>query len=112
MKIKVGTHTYPDIALHPFKTEQGHDAVRLIGEVPQTISNGFKAYSDDDILLGDYSEYIYKYRDNEYSIADDTPSECGGGYSPVPEDSFSRLSSKVNECMNDLAQINNVIGGE
>ena len=80
-----------------FKTQHSNDAIRIIGNVPQT-NKGFKLYDDNDNLINDLSDYIYPYGDdgNKYSNVEDIIINGESTFEPIPPSAYDRLNSRVN----------------
>ena len=80
-----------------FKTQHSNDAIRIIGNVPQT-NKGFKLYDDNNNLINDLSDYIYPYGDdsNKYSNVEDIIINGESTFEPIPPSAYDRLNSRVN----------------
>lgn len=97
------THYKEDIV--PFTTQHGKQAVRFVGdEIPET-NKGFKFYDDNDKLISDLSEYIYIYRQNEYSVEEDVIVPPKGSDAPLPPSAYSVLNSRINSVDNKVNSI-------
>lgn len=123
-----GDETHYNVSIMPFTTQHGYKAIRFIGEeIPQT-NMGFKYFDDNDNEISDFSNYIYFYRDNEYSIEEDEIVLPVGNNDPIPPSyidvQINRLNSQINaitpytesktayigdtECIFNLTRIGNV----
>ena len=92
--------------LASFTTQHGFEAVRFTGDpIPETDTDGFKFYNDDDELVVDLSGYKYLYRQNEYSAEKDIIVPPGPNNEPLPPSSFDRLSSRVSQVSNQVNAI-------
>jgi len=83
-------------SIMPFKTQHGIPAI-MIGtqeEIPINES-GFMVYSDNDEVLGDFSDYSNHYDGNAYSVEQDEI-EYGSGVTELPPSSPNVLSGIVN----------------
>lgn len=85
----------------PFKTQHGYNAVRVIGNDIPLMENGFKLFSDN-VQIGDYSDYIYQYRENEYSVEHDEIIEPIGSDAPLSPSEIEILNNKINTSFNIL----------
>ena len=103
VKPKNSKNKYPAKVM-PFKTQNGFDAVKVLSDVEIPAMQGFKVYADD-VLLSDYSNYIYPYGDNGYSTVEDSlPTATPSDY-PVSPSALNLLALKVNAVNN---KVNNV----
>lgn len=65
-----------NVKLSPTHTQNGFSAMRFIGdEVPDTYTEGFIYYDDEDNVISDLSEYKFSYSPNVYAISDDVHTE-------------------------------------
>jgi len=54
-------------------TQGGIKAILFVGEdVPNTYTDGFKYYKDNGSLISDLSQYKYNFKQNVYSVEEDT----------------------------------------
>lgn len=97
------TKYYVDIV--PFTTQHGFDAIRFVGETIPTTDKGFKLYDEFDVVISDFSDYIYFYRDNEYSVEYDEIVLPKGSDAPLKPNAFDVLSSKVNQISSQVDAI-------
>ena len=97
---------YAVITLTPFKTSHGYDAIRVTSatEIP-TMSEGFKLYRDDEKLVCDYSDYIYKHSEDSYSVFDDSETSGKPSNKPLPPSGYDRLVSKMNQLNSQINSI-------
>lgn len=88
----------------PFRTQHGNVGVNIIGDVPQT-NKGFKLYDEDDNIVSDYSSFIYLYKENAYTEAEEVIEEGECSFEPIISDHtidninkrISNLNDKVSE---------------
>lgn len=107
MYIKInGSDEQYDAYITTFKTQHSNDAIKIIGEVPQT-DKGFKLYDDKDNLVNDLSDYIYPYGNdgNKYSNVEETIIDGESTFEPIPPSSYDRLSSRVSTLNNQVNAI-------
>lgn len=104
LQIKIGNEKYPIDKFEIFKTQFGNDAIRIIGDTP--LAEGFELYDDDD-LIGDMSEYIYLFREDdtckEYTKVEDEiipPETYASG--DVPINPIQRQISALNRRINAI----------
>ena len=98
MYIKInGSDEQYDAYITTFKTQHSNDAIKIIGNVPQT-DKGFKLYDDNGKLVNDLSDYIYPYgKDgNKYSNVEEIIISGESTFEPIPPSPYDRLSSRVN----------------
>ena len=92
-----GDDTKYYVSIIPFTTQHGYDAIRFKGEnIPQT-DKGFKLYDEFDVVISDFSDYKYFYRDNEYSVENDEIVLPKGSNAPLEPSAIDKLNSKVNQ---------------
>lgn len=103
LEIKIGSNKYPIDKFEVFTTQLGRKGVRIIGDTP--LANGFEIY-DDDVLIGDMSEYTFLYREDdtckEYTKVEEEiiPVECfASGDAPVNpiQSQINALNRRVTE---------------
>ena len=97
MYIKInGSDEQYDAYITTFKTQHSNDAIKIIGDVPQT-DKGFKLYDDNGKLVNDLSDYIYPYGEdgNKYSNVEDIIINGESTFEPIPPSAYDRLSSRV-----------------
>ena len=102
MYIKInGSDERYEANLMPFKTQHGNQGVEVLNGMPQT-DKGFKVYNDNDKVFADYSDYIYLYRENQYTTVEETiiPAQCG--YSPLPPSQISRQIASLNNRVSEV----------
>ena len=102
MYIKInGSDERYEANLMPFKTQHGNQGVEVLNGMPQT-DKGFKVYNDNDTVFADYSDYIYLYRENQYTTVEETiiPAQCG--YSPLPPSQISRQIASLNNRVSEV----------
>ena len=105
MYIKInGSDIHYNANLIPFKTQHGNQGIRVIGDMPET-DKGFKSYDDKDKVISDYSEYIYLYGENEYTIVQETTQPASISFQPIPPSSYDRLSSRVSQVSSQVNAI-------
>ena len=101
--IKISNHKYPIDKFEVFTTQLGRKGVRIIGDTP--LANGFEIY-EDDVLIGDMSEYTFLYREDdtckEYTKVEEEiiPVECfASGDVPVNpiQSQINALNRRVSE---------------
>lgn len=108
LKIKIGENEYPIDKFGTFTTQFGNNAVRIYGDVPLA-ENGFMIY-DDDVLIGDMSNYKYLLREDdkckEYTEVEEQIVPCEsflmGDVPPSGYDILSRRISAVNSRVSDI----------
>ena len=104
MYIKInGSDEKYEANLMPFKTQHGNQGIRVY-DVPET-DQGFKVYNDDDTVFSDFSAYVYKYRDNEYTAVEEVIEPATSTYTQLPPSSYDRLNSKVNRLSSQVSEI-------
>ena len=79
----------------PYKTQHSKQAVRIISEPLEPREVGFKFYTDDDEIIGNYTNYRYHYIDNTYTTEPDTFEPGGPGNGPLKPNMISRLESEL-----------------
>ena len=79
----------------PYKTQHGKQAVRIISEPLEPREVGFRFYNDSDVMLGDYIDYRYHYKDNTYTMEPDTFEPGGPGNGPIKPNMLNRLESEI-----------------
>lgn len=97
MYIKInGSDEQYDAYITTFKTQHSNDAIKIIGDVPQT-DKGFKLYDDNGKLVNDLSDYIYPYGEdgNKYSNVEDIIINGESTFEPISPSAYDRLSSRV-----------------
>ena len=102
MYIKInGSDERYEANLMPFKTQHGNQGIAVLNGMPQT-DKGFKVYNDNDKVFADYSDYIYLYRENQYTTVEETiiPAQCG--YSPLPPSQISRQIASLNNRVSEV----------
>lgn len=98
MYIKInGSDEQYNAYITTFKTQHSNDAIKIIGNVPQT-NKGFKLYDDNGKLVNDLSDYIYPYGNdgNKYSNVEDIIINGESTFEPIPPSAYDRLNSRVN----------------
>ena len=95
MYIKInGEETRYNADINPFTTQHGYNAVRFIGDEIPTTDKGFKFYDDEGNEIADFSDYVYEYRPNEYSVEYDEIEYPSGNTKPLPPNPIDvRLAS-------------------
>ena len=86
-------------SIMPFTTQHGYNAIRIIGNTMPETDKGFKIYDNNDKVISDYSNYIYLYKDNEYSVEEDftnLPTFTDSSLSPSWYTILNRKINKVN----------------
>lgn len=97
-----GSDIHYNVRIVPFTTQHGYSAIRFIGEsVPET-DKGFKYYSDDDILISDYSDFTHLYRDNQYSVEEDIIEYPAPNNTPSAPSSLERRLSAMSQQINAI----------
>ena len=104
LKIK-GDSTRYNVSLSPFTSQHGYRAVRFIGEKIPTTDAGFEYYNDDDVLISDLSEYIYEYRQNEYTVQEDIIELPSGSDAPLQPSAIDKVNARINKLN---TQVNNI----
>lgn len=89
--------------LMPFKTQHGNQGIRVY-DMPET-DQGFKVYNDDDTVFSDFSAYIYKYRDNEYTAVEEVLEPASTTYTELPPSPYDILNRKVDGLNNKVTDI-------
>lgn len=88
-----------------FKTQNGNKGVRIIGEdIPENTS-GFKAFDDEDNVIGDFSAFTHIYNENEYTEAEEQKVPSHSAYTqPAPSviDSLASSINAVNQRVSDI----------
>ena len=93
-----------NISLSSFETQNGNVGIRVIGSMPTT-DKGFKVYDDNDILIGDYSDFIYLYNPNEYTKIEEEKISAQGTNAMLPPSAYDKLAksiSRVNRKVNNI----------
>ena len=85
-----------NISLSSFETQNGNVGIRVIGSMPTT-DKGFKVYDDNDILMGDYSDFIYLYNSNEYTKIEEEKISAQGTNAPLPPSAYNKLINNINQ---------------
>ena len=92
---------YPINNFEVFKTQFGNSAIRIYGDAP--ITDGFRLY-DEDVLIGDFSEYEYLYREDdtckEYTKVEETP---------IPTESYASGDTHVSSIERQISALNSRI---
>lgn len=89
-------------------TQSGYKAVRFSGEeIPNEYNKGFKYYNDEDVLISDFSSYIYFYSPNVYSVEEDEviipkPNNTPPADAYIPVDFTSEKIAQLNARVNEL----------
>ena len=104
MYIKInGSDIHYDANITPFKTQKGNQALRVMGDMPET-DKGFIVYDDDDSVMSDFSDYIYLYRPNEYTKVEEQYQTASISFQPI-NNSYDRLSSRVSQLSSQVNAI-------
>lgn len=102
MYIKInGSDERYEANLMPFKTQHGNQGVEVLNGMPQT-DKGFKVYNDNDTVFADYSDYIYLYRENQYTTVEETIISAQCGYSPLPPSQISKQIASLNNRVSEV----------
>ena len=106
MYIKInGSDIHYNAKITPFKTQNGNQALRVIGDMPET-DKGFIVYDDDDSIISDFSDYIYLYRPNEYTTVEEQYQTASISFQPIDgTNPYNRLSSRVNQLSSQVNAI-------
>ena len=92
---------YPINNFEVFKTQFGNSAIRIYGDAP--ITDGFRLY-DEDVLIGDFSDYEYLYRE------DDTCKEYTKvAEEPIPIESHASGDTHVSSIERQISALNSRI---
>lgn len=98
LQIKIGNEKYPIDKFEIFKTQFGNDAIRIIGDTP--LAEGFELYDNDD-LIGDMSEYIYLFREDdtckEYTKVEDEI---------IPPETYASGDVPINPIQRQISALN------
>lgn len=97
MYIKINGKTkHYNVTVEPFTTQHGKKAIRFVGgNIPET-DKGFKYYDDNGVEVLDLSDYVYIYRDNEYSTEQDTMVLPSGNPKSLGPSAYDRLNARIN----------------
>lgn len=97
MYIKInGSEERYEANIIPFKTQHGNRGVEVRNGMPQT-DQGFKVYDDNDVVVSDYSDYIYLYKENAYTTVEEEIEDGECSFAPLPESITDKLNKRVNE---------------
>lgn len=105
LKIKIGENEYPIDKFGTFTTQFGNNGIRIVGDVPLA-ENGFELY-DDDVLIGDMSNYKYLLREDdkckEYTEVEEQIVPCESFLmGDVPPSAISRQISSLNRRVSEI----------
>jgi hypothetical protein len=106
MYLKInGSNKKYQASVVPFKTQHGNQGVKIIGDVPET-NKGFKLYDDKDQVISDYSSFVYLYKENAYTEAEEQIEEGSCSFDPLPSySSYDDLNRKINNLNNRVKEI-------
>lgn len=100
-----GEDTKYYVSIMPFTTQHGYNAIKFIGgDIPET-DKGFMLYDDNDKIISDFTEYIYLYKPNEYSVEEDEivyPQWTNNPIEPSFVDVLNKRVNKLNVEVNDI----------
>ena len=92
---------YPINNFEVFKTQFGNSAIRIYGDAP--ITDGFRLY-DEDVLIGDFSEYEYLYREDS-----DCKEYTKVAEEPIPTESYASGDTHVSPIERQISALNSRI---
>ena len=105
IKIINEENKYQISSLMSFNTQHGYAAIRFIGDIIPSTNKGFLLYDDNDNQIADYSDYIFEYRQNEYSIEEDIIEPGQGSDEPLPPSIFDNINKQINAVNNRVTDI-------
>lgn len=102
--IEINGSKYP-CKFSTFHTQTGKDAIRIISEAP--IAEGFRLVNEEDIVIADYSDYVYLYREDgetvkEYTAESDAIIPAEGYVSEIPVNTIQQQIADINKRITDI----------
>ena len=102
--IKIGDNKYP-ADIETYTTQFGNTAIRIVGDVP-TAENGFLIVDENDKVIGDRSDYIYLYREDDkgkdYLKVEEIPIPTESFYNGSEISPIDRKINSLNQKINAL----------